>query len=136
MRWLSLLLISPNNNSELPNALFKTALARARMAELLAENRLNESEKDQVFMAGMFSLLDAAFSMPLDQLLNSMNLPDAVSRALLTRSGPIAPFLMLSEAAEKTDIDQITVLASKLDLSIEQISHAHMEALTWAEGLV
>ena len=82
-RWLSLLLLSGARAQAASSALFRTALTRARMTELLGRNRLPPGEHDYLFMTGMFSLLEALLERPLPETLASLNLPPAVAEALL-----------------------------------------------------
>jgi EAL and modified HD-GYP domain-containing signal transduction protein len=133
-RWISLLMLAPGDAAA-PNALFKTALIRARSAELLAPRNGNAQLRDSLFVTGMFSLLDVALGIPLTELLRDMQLPDDVRDALLKECGPLAPYLKLVRAVEVMDVEAIMSLALVLGLTIDQISAAHLEALTWAEGM-
>lgn len=133
-RWFTLLLFSHARHSNpAPQALFRVALARARLAELLGTPRLGGVHQDYLFMTGMFSLLDAMLDTPLEESLKSLKLPEAVHQALLAGSGPYAPYLELSRACEKPDLARIEALAPTLGLGLEDITRAQMEALGWAE---
>jgi EAL and modified HD-GYP domain-containing signal transduction protein len=68
-------------------------------------------------------------------LLDRLLLPEAISDALLNRSGLYGPILALAEACESRESDQVDSLAESLILSPEQVSTAHLQALAWAEQL-
>lgn len=133
-RWLTLLLITADDASASP-ALIQTAMARGRFAELLGQRYLEGRERDNLFIVGVFSLLDVILEMPMSSVLENLNLPENISAALLHRSGVFAPFLKLVEASENLDWETLDSLSKALLLSVEQVNQAHLEALGWAEKI-
>ncbi len=133
-RWLSLLILAPEG-SQTPPALAKTALVRGRLTELLGQSRLEGQERDNLFIVGVFSLIDAILGIPMSKLLESLSLPDNIGDALLNRSGIYAVYLDLAEACEQADWPVLDALAKQTGLSAEQINHAHLHALAWAEDI-
>jgi EAL and modified HD-GYP domain-containing signal transduction protein len=133
-RWLSLLILAPEG-IKTPPALAKTALVRGRLTELLGQSRLEGQERDNLFIVGVFSLVDAILGVPMDKLLESLSLPDNIGDALLNRSGIYAIYLELAEACENADWLRLDELARQSGLSAEQINHAHLHALAWAEDI-
>jgi EAL and modified HD-GYP domain-containing signal transduction protein len=67
--------------------------------------------------------------------LASVSLPANVTDALLHRTGPLAPFLELTEACETGDDAAFARAATTLGLGSAQINWAHLQALAWAETL-
>jgi c-di-GMP-related signal transduction protein len=132
-RWLSLLLATASSGGHAP-ALMQTAVIRGRFAELLGQGMLPKNEAENLFVAGMFSLLDKLLGLPMEQVLETIQLPDAVSEALLTRGGMFGPFLALAEACER-GAAPIGPLADALFLSSHQVNEAHLAALAWAQAL-
>ena len=130
-RWLTLLLATASTTGYSP-VLLETAVVRGRLAELLAQDALGKSEAEQVFVAGMFSLLDRLLGMSMEEVLGSIQLSDEVIEALLTRSGRYGPYLALAEACELNS-DLVAALAISLKLSPEEINRAHLCALAWAQ---
>lgn len=132
-RWLTLLLFTSGNSNPLDLALMENALVRARFAELCAADSLSKNEQDELFIAGIFSLLDVLLRMPMDKVLEQMNLPPLVVEVLLHNSGKYAPYLGLAMACEAFEQDQIVDLASQIGLSLTQVTICQTEALIWAE---
>lgn len=132
-RWITLLMYSISSQSLAPSALYRTALNRARLVELLGEGRLNAVDRDYLFMCGMFSLLDAMLGVPLPQLLESIKLPDPASAALLRNEGPYAPYLALALVCEQGDVTQATALAQTLGLTLADVTRCEIEAMGWVE---
>ncbi len=135
-RWLSLLLLSGSKSKHgAPLALFRIALTRARMVELLGQHHLPQADQDFLFMTGMFSLLDAMLDKPLEGILADLTLPEVVRDALMHASGRYSPFLQLACACESMDFARIAALAHSHGLDAVQINMAHMQALAWAEQI-
>ncbi len=133
-RWLTLLLATAGNDST-PPALMKTAITRGRLTELLGQGYLEKSERDNLFIVGIFSMLDAMLEMPMDDILEKLYLPEAICDALLTRQGMYGPFLSLAEACESSESSRIEELADSMAMDPESVNKAHLEALAWVEQL-
>ena len=133
VRWITLLMYSTTNRGLAPQALFRSALLRARLAEMLGAARLGAAHQDPLFMTGMFSLLDVMLGMPLADILKNLVLPQPVSSALIAGSGPYAPYLALAEACEAADLSQVDALAQGLGLSSADLARTQLEALAWVE---
>lgn len=130
-RWLALLLATAGATSP---ALMQTAVIRGRFAELLGQAFLPKNEAENLFVAGMFSLLDRLLGLPMEQVLDTIQLSDAVSQALISREGIYGPFLALAEACEVNPA-QVEELADSLFISAKQVNQAHLSALVWAQSI-
>lgn len=115
--------------------LAKHALTRARLAESLGADRLGIVDGDYLFVAGLFSLLDALWEMSLEDALEAFALPTDVIEAVLRRRGPYAPYLRMAEACEGSDAVAVNSVAREAGLSAHRINRAHLGAIAWAEGL-
>lgn len=133
-RWLTLLMVTAGENSTNP-ALMKTAITRGRLTELLGEGYFEKADRDNLFIVGVFSLLDAMLEMPIEQVLEKVNLPEPVSEALLTQQGIYGPFLQLAKACEDADRDLVKSLADSLQFDPSKVNDCHIAALAWVEGL-
>jgi EAL and modified HD-GYP domain-containing signal transduction protein len=133
-RWLSLLLLS-DTTRHAPPALFRTALVRARMTELLGMKRLAAGDRDWLFITGMLSLLDVLLSAALPEALKTMRLPEPIHLALVSGQGPYAPYLQIAQACETVDMSRVETLAVPLALTLADVTCAQMEALGWADEI-
>jgi len=118
-----------------PPALMKTSITRGRLTELLGESYFEKKDRDNLFIVGVFSLLDAILKMPIDQVLEKVQLPESVTDALLNRGGVYGPFLQLTEACEDADSTRILELAEHLQMDSAKVNECHMSALAWVETL-
>jgi len=133
-RWLTLLMVTAGENST-PSALMKTAITRGRLTELLGESYFEKHDRDNLFIVGVFSLLDAILKMPMEQVLEKIQLPETVSEALLTREGVYGPFLQLTEACEDSNNQRVLELAELLQFDASKVNTCHIAALAWVETL-
>ena len=132
-RWLTLLLASASTSGYSP-VLMETAVVRGRLTELLGKTALSRGEGENLFVAGMFSLLDRLLGLPMKEVLDTIQLPDEVVRALLTRGGMYGPYLALAEACELNS-QLVASLASSLNIAPADLNKAHLSALAWAQNV-
>jgi EAL and modified HD-GYP domain-containing signal transduction protein len=133
-KWAALLMTT-SSASDSPPAVGTTAVVRGRLMELLATETMSPEECDNAFVVGIFSLLDTMLGMSMQSALASVTLPANVTNALLHRTGPLVPFLELTEACESGDDAAFARAAAVLGLNSNQINWAHLQALAWAETL-
>ncbi|MBL8504412.1 MAG: HDOD domain-containing protein [Rhodocyclaceae bacterium] len=133
-KWLSLLLVTSSKDPAAP-ALMQAAIARGRFMELAGRERVDKRELDNLFIAGAFSLLDILLGVLMETALADMHLPEAINDALISSSGPYAPFLALSRAAEQKDFPRFVRLAGELQLGLPAVNRAQLEALSFADSL-
>lgn len=132
-RWLSLLLATASTSGNSP-VLLETAIVRGRFAELLGQPFMSKTEAENLFVAGMFSLLDRLLGIPMEEVLSSIQLPEAVTEALISRSGIYGPYLALAEACELNSM-LVGSLAESLRINPVDVNKAHLSALVWAKNV-
>jgi EAL and modified HD-GYP domain-containing signal transduction protein len=132
-RWLAVLLATSSSNGY-SSVLMQTAAIRGRFAELLGIGFLPKSEADNLFVAGMFSMLDQLLDIPMEDILEKIQLADSITEALLGRNGIYGPFLALAEACEQTTTD-VASMATNLCVGADQVNDSHMAALAWTHRI-
>lgn len=128
-RWLTLIMLSGGRAGN--PALTSIALTRARFLELVGEGRLTADQCQNLFVLGLFSILDLALKLPLEAAIKPLNLPDQMLQALLHRQGPLGPYLTLADACEQGDTDSIIRHALALGLTTKKVNARQMAALNW-----
>jgi c-di-GMP-related signal transduction protein len=105
-RWVQLALFVSEKQPGLENPLVDLAGARASFMEQLASRhpllKNRRDSPDQAFMVGILSLLEALYSISLDEVIASLNLSQEFKEALLTRSGTLGAILELAELFERS----------------------------------
>lgn len=131
-RWLTLLMLGGGLGGN--SALMEAALVRARFLELLGEGRLNAEQCERLFVLGLFSMLDVALRVPLEEALQPLNLPELMRMALLRHKGPLGAYLSLVEACERGQADKVLKFAVSIGLSVRRVNARHLEALAWVNA--
>ena len=132
-RWLALLLATATTTGYSP-VLMHAAIVRGRFAELLGGTFLPRQEAENLFVAGMFSLLDKLLGVPMEDVLEKIQLSESVTQALLSREGIYGPFLALAEACEMHS-GAVDAMASSLCIDARQVNQAQLSALAWAQRI-
>jgi len=125
--WISLIMMSKIVASK-PTELIVTGMIRGKMCEKLAE--LHHPEvKHQMFIIGLFSVLDAIMDMPLIDLLDTVILSSEVKLALLDYSGVQGEIYHYVLQYEKSNWDEL--LSSSINA--EEFIQSYLEAVNWAD---
>jgi len=133
-RWLSLLMAGAVNE---PNQrpLMVLAVRRGLFMEELVRHSADEATRNELFICGVFSLLDRMLGQPFSRLLNTIPVPDGVRQALLDESGPCRPYLDLAAAVEAQLPSDIRECTERLLLSPGEVNAAVMKSLQQAQQL-
>lgn len=132
-RWLSLLLFDVQKIGYIERMLTEQALVRASFMERQGI-RLPHKHlvPDQLFLTGLFSLLDKLLNRPMLEILSGVAMPQAVCDALLDGKGPLAPFLNLSIACEGGQPEEISACVENCRVDMASVNQDLLEALIWA----
>ncbi len=112
-KWLSLIAMSsmgPDKSEEL----VLTSLSRANLSELLAPLVGLKERSSELFLMGLFSLLDAFLDQPLPDILEQLPISEDIKNALVGRQGLLGEVLKLVIAYEMGDWNQVFACVSKL----------------------
>ena len=139
-RWLQILMFAaPGSKVELDSPLLQLATTRGKLLELMSlQVRPGDViGAERAFTAGIMSLADALFSMPMADILDNVELAADVRAALLARTGDLGAMLDVVERLEKADTGrQFTAALRKLDLSSKQVREIELAAFNWVRELV
>ncbi|BCS53736.1 cyclic diguanylate phosphodiesterase [Geobacter sp. SVR] len=131
-RWIQLSLFAGNDSRGINHPLLEMAAVRGRLLEILVMQKGFPVEyAEAAFMTGILSLLDVLFEMPMQELVESLNLTDEVGNALLRRKGPLGGLLDLVEKVEVTDFRAVTPLLVRCQVTLDQLVAAQLEAFSW-----
>jgi len=125
--WISLILMSKVIDTK-PTELIVIGMIRGKMCELLAE-MLHPEIKHQMFIIGLFSVLDALMDQPLIDLLDTVILSTPIKLALLDKVGKQGEIYESVLQYEKCDWDELT----HSDIDAPQYIQAYLGAVYWAD---
>jgi EAL and modified HD-GYP domain-containing signal transduction protein len=137
-RWTSLLLFDFEKPGYQEHLLSERALTRGRTLELLAGKGKVPQLPEQLFLIGLFSLLDRALGRPLPELVEKAALPDSVRDALLGRPGPCSDALALVtlEVDPNTPADRLEQALNACGIDDETYAPIAVEALVWTSQVL
>jgi EAL and modified HD-GYP domain-containing signal transduction protein len=136
-RWLALLLVSSMaTESGVDAELVHTAVLRARLCELLADAGGRRSASGQQFMVGLFSMIDVLLKVPMEEILDRVDLSPEVRDALLRRTGPYAGSLELVEAYETGRWDAVSDISADMGVAAPEVPELYLQSLSWVRERV
>ena len=133
-RWLALLLATGGKETNLRPVMF-AAVRRGLFMEELVRASNDEEMRNEMFICGVFSLLDRMFKQPFAELLRTIPVPQRVVQALVDGSGPYQPYLELVKSVESASLYDFRNAAETLMMSVAEINRAALRALTSAAQL-
>jgi c-di-GMP phosphodiesterase len=133
-RWLALLLATAGQDANLRPVMF-AAVRRGLLMEELARSSGDEEMRSELFICGVFSLLDRMMGEPFDSLLKSIPVPERVYQALAEDAGPYWPYCQLIRAVEAESLFDIRDAAELLLMGQGEVNRALLHALAGASQL-
>ena len=134
-RWLALLLASGSRDGNFKPVIYAAVRRGLVMEELGRDSGCDDDKRSELFICGVFSLLDRLMQQPFDELLKSIPTSAAVSAALVHRNGPLLPYLTLVQAVEAASIYDIRAAAEDLLMAVPAVNRAVLRALVSARQL-
>ena len=114
----------------------RLSLLRAKFAENLAAGFDLMMKKEELFLMGLFSVLDAVLDKPISEALNMVTVSSDIRNALVDNTGSLAPvyeFLLQYEGANWPEVSRLMILKK---LELETVSEAYIASLTWYRALM
>lgn len=133
-RWLALLLATAAKDANMKPVMF-AAVRRGLLMEELVRTVGDEEMRNEMFICGVFSLLDRMFHQPFAELLKTIPMPERVAQALVGSTGPYQPYFELVRAVEGESLFDVRAVADALMLGIGEINRALLRALAAAAQL-
>ncbi|MDE7114552.1 MAG: HDOD domain-containing protein, partial [Acetatifactor sp.] len=119
-----------------PSEVTRLSLLRARFAENLAGGFGLAMQKDELFLMGLFSVLDVILEKPMKEALEYMKVAGEIKKALLDQSGILAPvyeFMLQYECADWQEVSRQLILKN---LDTDAVQNAYTDALEWYRNLI
>ena len=133
-RWLVLLLASSSKGTN-AKPLIYAAVRRGLIMEELARPQGDSELAGEMFICGVFSLLDRLLGQPFETLLQNVPVPERVHQTLRGDGGPYLGYLDLVRAIESEAVFDIRECAERLFMSTADVNVALLKALRVARDL-
>ncbi|MFO8013823.1 MAG: HDOD domain-containing protein [Phycisphaerae bacterium] len=130
-KWFALVSLRQMGTDK-PDELFLRSAVRARMGEGLAPPADMVEHGSELFLMGMFSVIDALLDAPMERVLAKLPLDEAVKGTLLGEDTPYRPVYDLVTAYEAGDWPAFAGWAARLGIDPDTVPPIWAEALKWA----
>ena len=122
--------------SDKPNELMRLSLLRAKFAENLAPVFGMAMRSQELFLTGLFSILDIILDCSMEEALSMVRVSGKIRAALLEHTGSLAEvlhFIVKYESAEWQEVSRQLVLKN---IEIPDVSHEWVSSLQWYAKLI
>jgi EAL and modified HD-GYP domain-containing signal transduction protein len=133
-RWLALLLASASRDVNMKPVIY-AAVRRGLLMEELVRESGDPERRGEMFICGVFSLLDRMMKQPFADLLQTIPVPEGVRAALVDEDGPLFPYLDLVRAVESASVYDIRDASDNMLLAVAEVNRAVLRALAAARQL-
>ena len=134
-RWITTAVAS-SLSQEGPTELTRISLLRAQFCENVSGLFEMAAHKDNLFLMGLFSVLDAILDTPIEQALEMVIVPDKVHEALLGEDGEFGEIYRFIKLYEQGDWMEISRIALMKNLTISDIFQTYYDALEWYGNMI
>ena len=136
VRRFAMLVIVSEIASDKPDELLRLAVIRAKFCELLAENSSLQAHPSEIFILGLFSLIDAMLDADMEYLMEKLPINEEIKEALITQTGPMAPFLEAVISYEKGCEEDCQESLQKLGVETGEVYKRYLEAVEYADNIL
>ena len=130
-KWMSLVVMAKIGRSR-PGILLNQSLVRGRFLELLSPKLGLREEHNEMFLLGMFSLIDALMARPLKDIIQEIPLAEEIKNALVGKSSRYGSAYRLVMAYEKADWNTVVQISEHHHLKDTLLPELYLEATQWA----
>ena len=134
-RWLALLLAAGSRDPGMKPVIYAAVRRGLLMEELGRDSGCDDERRGELFICGVFSLLDRLMHQPFAELLKTIPTSEAVRAALVDGSGPHQPYLALVQAIETAALLDIRTATEALMMTPQAVNQAVLRALVAARQL-
>jgi EAL and modified HD-GYP domain-containing signal transduction protein len=130
-RWLSLLLVTADHGHNHRPVMY-AAVRRGLLMESLAGPDCGAGHRNELFICGLFSLLDQMFQRPFGDLLRTLPVSDGIYQALVDERGPYHSALDLVRTLEGGSGHDVREKVANHGLPMRHVNRALLRALVSA----
>ena len=118
-----------------PNEITRVSLLRAKFAECLAPSFGLAIKASELFLMGLFSVLDIILNVSLTEALSRVNVTKEISEALINHKGELADVYDFIVAYESADWQEVGRLLIVKGIDTNTVYKAYTEAVTWYKDM-
>lgn len=130
-KWLSLIALAQMGLDK-PEELIMQAIIRARYCELMAQHLGKNERKDDFFLMGMFSLIDAILDRPMPDVLRDIPILDEIKEALLGEENELRKVLKTILFYEKGNWEKLSESLAGVKIKEDILVSIYLDSIIWA----
>lgn len=118
-----------------PSEVMRLSLLRAKFAENLASGFNMAMKTQELFLIGLFSVLDLILEKPMKEALEMLKISSDIKEALICHTGELASvldFIVQYESANWQEVSRLIILN---DISMNTVYSAYTSSLEWYRDL-
>ena len=122
--------------SDKPSEIMRVSMLRAKFAENLAPIFEQASQSSELFLTGLFSVLDIILERPLADALNMVKVSKGIQDALLNGRGNLAMVLNFLKEYENASWQEVSRLMLLGNIDMDKVYNAYVDSLMWYKELL
>jgi c-di-GMP-related signal transduction protein len=130
-KWVSLIALA-NMGEDKPEELIVQAMIRAKFCEALGAAAGLVQRTDNLFLMGMFSLIDTILSRPLAEIMREIPIADEIKDALLGEKNRLRDVFDFALICEKGDWEKMPDQTARLGIKEARAYQLYLDALRWS----
>ena len=134
-KWVSVFTIDKLSQDK-PDELVRSSLVRAKFSEQLSLKTSLKPRSSDLFLSGLFSMLDVIMGRPLPELLSDIPLSEDIKETLILNTGVLSDIFNLVIAYEKCNWDRIDELTAKINISENYVIESYLNATSWCNEIL
>ncbi len=128
--------VATSLSADKPSEITRVSLIRAKFCENLALYFGMDLQRENLFLMGLFSILDVILDLPMSDALELVFVPAPVGKALESQTGPlnvVYDFIKQYEQGNWVEVSRISLL---YEIKIDDIFGAYVNSLKWYSDLI
>ena len=122
--------------SDKPNEITRLAMIRAKFAENLAGCFEKAMLASEIFLMGLFSVLDVILDQEMSEALKLIKASKNITEALVDRTGKLAPIYDFILQYEKANWEEVSRQMILQNIEMNDLYDAYIDALVWYRKLI
>ena len=118
-----------------PSEIMRLSLLRAKFAENLAPVFELAQMTQELFLMGLFSVLDIMLDKPMKEALEIVKVSKSIHDALLEKTGPLAPVMNFMREYENASWQEVSRLMVLSNIDMDPVYEAYVGSLKWYRDL-
>lgn len=133
-RWINTAVAS-ELYADRPNEITRLSLLRAKFVEYLAPLFGLGHKSEELFLMGLFSVLDLILEKPMEEALKMVKVSKEISDALIRHEGTFQPILEFALSYERADWQEVSRQMIVKDIDMDPVYEAYVKTLGWYRDL-